>query len=73
MSSRSHVFLTVTVEQRHRDGDDPDHVRMKRGTLTIVDLAGSERVAKSGSLGLRLEEVGLGTGFDFLHFKKNEK
>jgi hypothetical protein len=53
-SSRSHVLLLISVEQRSRAQRDRT---VRRGTLTIVDLAGSERVSKSGSEGQRLEEV----------------
>eukprot|EP01012_Entosiphon_sulcatum_P007724 TRINITY_DN14007_c0_g1_i2.p1 TRINITY_DN14007_c0_g1~~TRINITY_DN14007_c0_g1_i2.p1 ORF type:complete len:793 (-),score=105.10 TRINITY_DN14007_c0_g1_i2:59-2437(-) len=55
-SSRSHVVILISVEQRGL-GNGPPQVRSKRATLTIVDLAGSERVAKSGSDGRRLDEA----------------
>eukprot|EP01028_Stygiella_incarcerata_P013293 TRINITY_DN8181_c1_g2_i1.p1 TRINITY_DN8181_c1_g2~~TRINITY_DN8181_c1_g2_i1.p1 ORF type:complete len:733 (+),score=260.59 TRINITY_DN8181_c1_g2_i1:73-2271(+) len=68
VSSRSHVILLVTVEQKAyeeegrsegEEGKPPskEDQRAKRGTLTVVDLAGSERVAKSLSEGKRLEEA----------------
>lgn len=59
LSSRSHVILTITVEQKPYESLENQKVEtsVKRGTLTIVDLAGSERVAKSGSEGQRLEEA----------------
>jgi hypothetical protein len=58
VSSRSHVILCITVEQKPYDHDTrKDKASVKRGTLTIVDLAGSERVSKSGSEGQRLEEA----------------
>ncbi|KAL0249435.1 hypothetical protein GEMRC1_004667 [Eukaryota sp. GEM-RC1] len=52
-SSRSHVILQLTVEQRSKR----DNSGVKRGALSIIDLAGSERVAKTGSEGFRLEEA----------------
>ncbi|GKT24868.1 Kinesin like protein, partial [Aduncisulcus paluster] len=62
-SSRSHVVLNITVEQRIRGevvgrktGTDGS-VAAKRGVLTIVDLAGSERVSKTHSRGQRLQEA----------------
>jgi len=60
------VFLVISVEQRVREMSDgvpaaateePCVLKSRRGVLTVVDLAGSERVAKSGSEGVRLEEV----------------
>jgi hypothetical protein len=59
VSSRSHVILSITVEQKPYESNDASkgEAAVKRGTLTIVDLAGSERVAKSGSEGQRLEEA----------------
>jgi hypothetical protein len=59
VSSRSHVILCITVEQKPYDHDTRKDKAssVKRGTLTIVDLAGSERVSKSGSEGQRLEEA----------------
>ena len=59
LSSRSHVILSITVEQKPYDSLEgrKSEASVKRGTLTIVDLAGSERVAKSGSEGQRLEEA----------------
>eukprot|EP00818_Percolomonas_sp_WS_P009528 CAMPEP_0117441560 /NCGR_PEP_ID=MMETSP0759-20121206/3697_1 /TAXON_ID=63605 /ORGANISM="Percolomonas cosmopolitus, Strain WS" /LENGTH=580 /DNA_ID=CAMNT_0005233417 /DNA_START=21 /DNA_END=1760 /DNA_ORIENTATION=+ len=68
VSSRSHVILNITVEQRSYSPDDenaqfsdqPPHEHggaVKRGTLTLVDLAGSERVGKSLSEGQSLEEA----------------
>eukprot|EP00698_Gefionella_okellyi_P000453 TRINITY_DN10409_c0_g1_i1.p1 TRINITY_DN10409_c0_g1~~TRINITY_DN10409_c0_g1_i1.p1 ORF type:complete len:471 (+),score=66.67 TRINITY_DN10409_c0_g1_i1:508-1920(+) len=54
-SSRSHVMLMLSVEQRQRL--ETGIRKVKRGVLTIVDLAGSERVSKSGSEGQRLEEA----------------
>eukprot|EP00668_Euglena_longa_P046543 GGOE01062228.1.p1 GENE.GGOE01062228.1~~GGOE01062228.1.p1 ORF type:complete len:737 (+),score=175.43 GGOE01062228.1:62-2212(+) len=51
VSSRSHVVISVAVEQRDRQGAS------RRGVLTVVDLAGSERVGKSGSAGKRLDEA----------------
>ncbi|KAL9645915.1 hypothetical protein ABK040_001024 [Willaertia magna] len=63
-SSRSHVILTITVEQRPYldntnsvNNTNNNKSSVKRGVLTIVDLAGSERVSKSGSEGIRLEEA----------------
>ncbi|EFC35518.1 kinesin [Naegleria gruberi] len=52
LSSRSHVILMITVEQKSSSDKS-----VKRGVLHIVDLAGSERVFKSGSEGQRLEEA----------------
>jgi kinesin family protein 5 len=51
-SSRSHALLLLTVTQKNTE---TFHIR--RGKLTLVDLAGSERIAKTGALGLRLEEA----------------
>ena len=60
-SSRSHVIVFLSVEQRPISPPDPVNapgVRpVKSGLLTIVDLAGSERVSKSGSDGQRLREA----------------
>ncbi|KAG9396374.1 Kinesin motor domain [Carpediemonas membranifera] len=57
LSSRSHVIMFITVEQRPKQTDPmaPDPVR--RGVLAIVDLAGSERVSKTMSEGSRLDEA----------------
>jgi len=54
VSSRSHVVLLLSVEQR-----DPHPITggIRKGILTVVDLAGSERVGKSGSAGRRLDEA----------------
>ncbi|KAL0221104.1 hypothetical protein RCL1_000958 [Eukaryota sp. TZLM3-RCL] len=52
-SSRSHVILQLTIEQRSRS----ENGAVRRGTLSIVDLAGSERVSKTGSDSTRLEEA----------------
>ncbi|KNC47190.1 kinesin motor domain-containing protein [Thecamonas trahens ATCC 50062] len=61
-SSRSHVIVFISVEQRpiaplpgspNAGGLRP----VKSGLLTLVDLAGSERVSKSGSDGQRLREA----------------
>lgn len=69
VSSRSHVILSITLEQRSYceggmkrvDNDEETRGRdnncVKHGVLTIVDLAGSERVSKSGSEGQRLNEA----------------
>ena len=65
VSSRSHVILSITLEQRpyneNEVSQEEDHKKretcVKRGVLTIVDLAGSERVSKSGSEGQRLNEA----------------
>lgn len=66
VSSRSHVILTITVEQRNYSEEEDgklsnlhsgEHGAVKRGTLTLVDLAGSERVGKSLSEGQSLEEA----------------
>ncbi len=55
LSSRSHVIMFVTVEQRPAGGGPADPVR--RGVLCVVDLAGSERVSKTMSEGSRLDEA----------------
>ncbi|GIQ88671.1 kinesin-like protein, partial [Kipferlia bialata] len=64
VSSRSHVILQLTVEQRAVTSvSSPYGVSampagpVRRGVLTIVDLAGSERVSKTHSEGDRLEEA----------------
>jgi len=54
-SSRSHVILQLTVEQRGLGEHTGEPI--KQGVLTVVDLAGSERVSKSHSKGQRLEEA----------------
>jgi len=51
-SSRSHALLLLTVTQKNTET-----LHIRRGKLTLVDLAGSERIAKTGALGLRLEEA----------------
>ena len=50
-SSRSHVLVTLTMEQiNHQDGT------IKKSKLYLVDLAGSENLAKTGAVGSRMKE-----------------
>ena len=51
-SSRSHLILTVNLEQNMQDGS----TRVSR--LNFVDLAGSEKVKKTGATGTRLQKAG---------------
>ena len=50
-SSRSHLVMQVSIEQKMRDGS----VRLSK--LNFADLAGSEKVKKTGATGTRLEEA----------------
>jgi hypothetical protein len=47
-SSRSHIILLVTINQKVRD--EYGNVHTISSKLTLVDLAGSERVRKSTSV-----------------------
>lgn len=50
-SSRSHVLVTLTMEQiNHKDGT------IKKSKLYLVDLAGSENLSKTGAVGSRMKE-----------------
>lgn len=51
-SSRSHMILTLTVEQKNKED-----ASIKIGKLHLVDLAGSEKVSKTGACGDRLDEA----------------
>eukprot|EP00928_Gymnodinium_smaydae_P054007 TRINITY_DN3785_c0_g1_i1.p1 TRINITY_DN3785_c0_g1~~TRINITY_DN3785_c0_g1_i1.p1 ORF type:complete len:679 (+),score=126.98 TRINITY_DN3785_c0_g1_i1:144-2039(+) len=51
-SSRSHLVVTLTVEQKNLTDRS-----VKVGKLHLVDLAGSEKVAKTGASGKRLDEA----------------
>ena len=53
-SSRSHTLLTIEIISKPCEGEDKIK---KRGRLNLVDLAGSEKVAKSGAVGVTLEEA----------------
>ena len=54
-SSRSHAILTLTLERRWRDSDEPADSRViqkQQAQLSLVDLAGSEDMMRShGGLG----------------------
>ena len=56
-SSRSHTVLTIEIVSRPCDNEDGSSIVKKRGRLNLVDLAGSEKVAKSGAVGITLEEA----------------
>jgi len=51
-SSRSHLLLVLSVEQRNTYDQSS-----KKGKLHLVDLAGSEKVGKTGASGARLDEA----------------
>lgn len=56
-SSRSHTLLTIEIISRPCDNDIESKMMKKRGRLNLVDLAGSEKVAKSGAVGITLDEA----------------
>ena len=51
VSSRSHLVITISVEQNTKAGG------VKESKIHFVDLAGSERVSKTGAADQRLEEA----------------
>ncbi len=55
-SSRSHIVLTITIEQKIY-GEGTNYTKTLRSKLLMVDLAGSERVRRTISKGTRLSEA----------------
>ncbi|KAL6842858.1 hypothetical protein ACP4OV_027171 [Aristida adscensionis] len=54
-SSRSHTIFRMVIESRAKNQmESGDAIRVS--VLNLVDLAGSERIAKTGAVGVRLEE-----------------
>merc|ERR1719362_116303 len=51
-SSRSHLFLTISIEVRDNDAQSTVF-----GKITLGDLAGSERPKKSGAAGEVMKEA----------------
>jgi hypothetical protein len=56
-SSRSHIVLTINIEQKLYGDGTTAYSKTLRSKLLMVDLAGSERVRRTISKGTRLSEA----------------